>query len=327
MPLETATYISDLVASNPAASDALATADDHLRIIKGALKATFPNWAAAALNSTQAQVDAAVSAAVTNGVAILSDTGTSFKTNTDDKITNPAHGEIDLTLAGTLSARFVNTSGAINLTINGGITTTGGIAATGAITGPGTVPIGGMVMWLTDTLPTGAGVWCWANGGVLSRTGNGAALFALTGTAYGTGDGSTTFNVINMCETAPVGKSTMGGATSRGLLTGITTSLITTLGSLFGVDKVSLGLTNLPSIPLSVSGTVSVTSNRQYGEDGSDVSHITPAGGGGTSVAASNAAYVSSSGSATLTGTAGGSATAFEVVQPSTLVNYIIRIG
>ncbi|WP_461350034.1 phage tail protein [Bradyrhizobium liaoningense] len=31
----------------------------------------------------------------------------------------------------------------------------------------------------------------------LSRTGNGAALFALWGTTYGAGDGSTTFNVPN----------------------------------------------------------------------------------------------------------------------------------
>jgi hypothetical protein len=43
MPLETATYIDGLNASNPAASDAISTADDHLRLIKSALKATFPN--------------------------------------------------------------------------------------------------------------------------------------------------------------------------------------------------------------------------------------------------------------------------------------------
>jgi hypothetical protein len=41
VPLETATYISDLVTSNPAASDPLSGADDHLRLIKAAAKATF----------------------------------------------------------------------------------------------------------------------------------------------------------------------------------------------------------------------------------------------------------------------------------------------
>lgn len=43
MALETATYIDGLNASNPAASDAISTADDHLRLIKAAIKATFPN--------------------------------------------------------------------------------------------------------------------------------------------------------------------------------------------------------------------------------------------------------------------------------------------
>jgi hypothetical protein len=43
MPLETATYIDGLNTSNPAASDAISTADDHLRLIKSTIKATFPN--------------------------------------------------------------------------------------------------------------------------------------------------------------------------------------------------------------------------------------------------------------------------------------------
>lgn len=43
MALESATYISDLNSSNPAASDAISTADDHLRLIKSTIKATFPN--------------------------------------------------------------------------------------------------------------------------------------------------------------------------------------------------------------------------------------------------------------------------------------------
>jgi hypothetical protein len=43
MALETATYIDGLNASNPVASDAISTADDHLRLIKSTIKATFPN--------------------------------------------------------------------------------------------------------------------------------------------------------------------------------------------------------------------------------------------------------------------------------------------
>jgi len=41
--LETGTYISDLVATNPLSSDLASTADDHIRLIKSTVKATFPN--------------------------------------------------------------------------------------------------------------------------------------------------------------------------------------------------------------------------------------------------------------------------------------------
>ena len=43
MPLETVTYISDLVPTNPIGGDAAATVDDHLRLIKKAAKNTFPD--------------------------------------------------------------------------------------------------------------------------------------------------------------------------------------------------------------------------------------------------------------------------------------------
>jgi len=43
MGLETGTYISDLVSTNPLGSDAKSTADDHLRLIKSCIKATYPN--------------------------------------------------------------------------------------------------------------------------------------------------------------------------------------------------------------------------------------------------------------------------------------------
>jgi microcystin-dependent protein len=43
MALETATYISQLVAANPTGADPIANADDHLRMIKQVLQNTFPN--------------------------------------------------------------------------------------------------------------------------------------------------------------------------------------------------------------------------------------------------------------------------------------------
>jgi hypothetical protein len=59
MPLETASYISQLVPSNPATTDAVAQGDDHIRLIKAVLQAQFPSFTAVALNSTEAELDAA----------------------------------------------------------------------------------------------------------------------------------------------------------------------------------------------------------------------------------------------------------------------------
>lgn len=42
MGLEVATYVSDLVATNPTTSDPLAQGDDHIRLMKAAIKASFP---------------------------------------------------------------------------------------------------------------------------------------------------------------------------------------------------------------------------------------------------------------------------------------------
>lgn len=43
MGLESATYLDDLVTTNPVAGDLVAQGDDHFRLLKSVLKATFPN--------------------------------------------------------------------------------------------------------------------------------------------------------------------------------------------------------------------------------------------------------------------------------------------
>jgi microcystin-dependent protein len=53
------------------------------------------------------------------------------------------------------------------------------------------VPVGTVALWLTGSPPTN---WLHLNGAAVSRT-TYADLFALWGTAFGTGDGSTTFNL------------------------------------------------------------------------------------------------------------------------------------
>lgn len=66
MALETGSYIDSLVTANPAATDALSQADDHLRLIKSTLKATFPNLTGA-VTATQSDLNSGNPAILTDG--------------------------------------------------------------------------------------------------------------------------------------------------------------------------------------------------------------------------------------------------------------------
>jgi len=94
------------------------------------------------------------------------------------------------------------TSGNV-LTSNG----TGWVSST-----PTYVPTGGMMMWGTASAPTG---YLLCNGSAVSRT-TYSALFAVIGTAFGSGDGSTTFNLPDFRDRFPVGAGTTYSANSTG---------------------------------------------------------------------------------------------------------------
>lgn len=64
------------------------------------------------------------------------------------------------------------------------------------------VPVAAVMAWTTTTAPGG---WLLCDGQAVSRT-TYSALFAVIGTTYGTGDGSTTFNLPNLKGRVPVGR-------------------------------------------------------------------------------------------------------------------------
>lgn len=66
-----------------------------------------------------------------------------------------------------------------------------------------TLPIGSVIEWYSDTIPDN---WLLCNGQAVSRT-DYSALFEVIGTAYGTGNGTTTFNLPNKMGRVGVGKS------------------------------------------------------------------------------------------------------------------------
>ena len=83
MGLETATYISQLTATNPTASDPVSQGDDHLRLIKSVLQSQFTTLGAAAVTTTAAELNlldgvTSLATGTPEGTAILStgETGT-----------------------------------------------------------------------------------------------------------------------------------------------------------------------------------------------------------------------------------------------------------
>jgi hypothetical protein len=88
MALETGTYIDSLVVANPAATDALSQADEHLRLLKSTIKATFPN-VDAVVTATPAELNTKT-ALVSDGTDVTFNTGiTADKIKTLIGITEP----------------------------------------------------------------------------------------------------------------------------------------------------------------------------------------------------------------------------------------------
>jgi len=191
------------------------------------------------------------------------------------------------------------------------------------ISGPGTVPTGTVVDFAGSTAPDG---WLICNGQFASRTAY-AALFAVIGTIYGTGDGSTTFNLPDARGRVTAGLDNMGGS-DAGRMT--TLGGRATLGGSGGAQTHTLDQTQMPSH--SHSGTTS--------QDGAHTHGTSP---GGTLLGANDTGFglradtgtlvnyataISSDGSAhahNFTTKATGGGGAHNNVQPTLFLNKIIK--
>mgnify|MGYP003109300621 CR=1 FL=1 len=143
MGLETGTYIDSLNSSNPTAGDAVGEGDDHLRLIKSTVKATFPNLSGAC-TSTQSELN------ILDGV-----TANTAQLN-----------YVDITTLGTTEASKVVTADANkdvtairNLTVTGAVTIGSNTAATlQAVYPVGSIYINAAVTTNPATL-LGFGTW------------------------------------------------------------------------------------------------------------------------------------------------------------------------
>jgi len=80
------------------------------------------------------------------------------------------------------------------------------------LTGIEGIPTATIIPWSTASVPSG---FLECNGSAVSRT-TYAGLFAIIGTTYGAGDGSSTFNVPDLQNNVPVGKSNNKSVGSTG---------------------------------------------------------------------------------------------------------------
>lgn len=191
---------------------------------------------------------------------------------------------------------------------------------------PYLIPIGGMIDFTGTTAPNSSFVFPY--GQAISRT-TYSTYFAMVSTTYGSGDGSSTFNVPDLRGRVAAGKDDMGGSAAARLSgTTITSGGATTLGGTGGAEIKTLATANLP--PYTPSGSIGGSiSSAPYGiQISNGTSHGSLATGSDSSYPKTNEATLSFSMSgATFSGTAqGGTSSAFGIIQPTILLNKLLRI-
>lgn len=208
-------------------------------------------------------------------------------------------------------------------------------------------PTGTIAPYAGSTSPTGY-LLCY--GQAISRT-TFADLFAIVGTTYGIGDGSTTFNIPDLRGRGVFGKDDMGGSAANRITNAGSGITGTGLGNTGGTQNKTLTTTELPAH--THTGTISsVSAGTPAGSIDSQGAHThvvrTNASGGSTTVNAnlgvtngsdglvttdSNGAHTHTfTGSAlsahshTVTNDSTGTGSAFGIMNPALILNYIIKI-
>lgn len=186
-------------------------------------------------------------------------------------------------------------------------------------------PIGTVLPFAGSSAPSG---WLIADGSAVSRT-TYAALFAVCGTTYGAGNGTTTFNLPNLQNRVPVGS---GGSYSRGGTGGASTVTLTT-SQIPSHDHGSVG-----DHGHSMSGTADAVGDHTHSYTNASSTRSDILAGGGTTT--NNGSFGSSTGGAgghshSLSGSIGsggghthssvGSGGSHENMPPYVAMPYIIR--
>jgi len=290
-------------------------------------------WAQAAKGVTEAATPSAHHTSHESGGsdAIKLDNLAAPDDNTDLNVTSSAHGlapksPADATkfLNGAATPAFAQVKDSdlstSDITTNDLTTTKHGFApkapndaskfldGTGAWSAP--VPPGVVVPYVATTAPTG---WIVCDGSAISRT-TYAALFAIIGTTYGSGDGSTTFNIPDMRARVPVGYNNSGT-----LNPGTNQRTNKAMAAASGEETHALSTAELATHSHTQN---SHSHNTTYSYMRCDNTSLYPGAGGAVWCSGSSDNTTSS---VTATNQNTGSGTAHQTMQPYLTLNYIIK--
>lgn len=171
------------------------------------------------------------------------------------------------------------------------------------------VPSGAIVPFAGSSAPSG---WLLAYGQAVSRA-TYASLFTAIGTAYGVGDGSSTFNVPDLRGRVPAGQDNMGGSAASRLTTAGSSVDGATLAATGGAQNVTLTAAQ-SGVASHTHGAGSFVANGMTSGAYGLVTDGGTLGAGSVSVTGTSAAAAPTS-----------AASATPVVQPSIITTYIIK--
>jgi microcystin-dependent protein len=147
----------------------------------------------------------------------------------------------------------------------------------------GGAPTGALMPYAGTTAPSG---WLMCDGQAVSRT-TYATLFTVISTAYGVGDGSTTFNVPDLRGRFALGKDNMGGTSANR----VTASQADNLGQGSGAETHTLSTAEMPSHGHGLYTAGSGTSGSPHNVGGSSYGNGGSQGGMSTLPAGSGSAH------------------------------------
>lgn len=198
----------------------------------------------------------------------------------------------------------------------GGVKVGSGLSVDGAgvLSAPAELVSGMLMPFAGSAAPSG---WLLCAGQAVSRT-TYAALFTAIGTAYGSGDSSTTFNLPDLRGRVPAGVDNMDGTAANRVTSGGSGITGTTLGASGGAETHTLTTAQMPSHSHTVTDS---------GHSHSLSNAAGPGGNAGTGVSGYGSPTSGTTASATtgITLQNAGSGNAHNNVQPTLMVNYIIK--